>query len=780
MRRLGLSTLWTAAFLTPIILSLAARVPNVLDRPLVTERPDWRAKAILMVQDLAAETPTYRLTLRSARPDALVRHGEIHIACVTYGRRLSGAEVLLVFPGTRCRYGSGRPITIRDNRTVTLTRNAECDPYRKMPSDKLELIVRLPRAGDVGVWTWIPASTPAPEDGTLQVVGIPGFEQVQPLLRGRLVDRYRPTGHRRIDLLAHLWQLAPGPRAIWLILVATGALLVAGLALISSAGRHHGHEDRHTRLGSAAGGVGLLALAVALLYAILVPPFQAPDEPDHLLSFAEATEQPELVPQAAAWARLGHFERLKFHTEEKFRPIDLLAPFPVAWSDHVHAEPVTARSPVTTAFWNVLARWTRGQPLPRTLLAARGANALAFALAVALATLLVSTFTNDAPTVRAAIPYVVVPTLPFFATHLSEFAVLTSVYILLAACITVLTLDTPRGHHLGLPLGLVTAVVAASGRSAGPIVAVVAAALLCRILLGTRGTTTSTSALARAALFWGGWGLGVLGWVALSTPAYRALVSETAHRSSALSELATWVDHPAASLLVLAMLGCAGELLVSFTRVISGRLGLALSNAWVPPVAYAILLAGLGSVASSALLRFPVLAPLGTPDARTADAYAREVLLVMATSLRVGPPDLLLVTSFWGAFGWIDTLLHPILVTGMVLATAAAGAVLLLEIARARDGRRLVALGLLAGGLVLSLGLYAASAHAMSRNLHGRYLIGWYLTVIAVAWSAGLAPGEHSAGRETRRVRPADPRFLVALGGAIHATALLTILWRYF
>ena len=137
---------------------------------------------------------------------------------------------------------------------------------------------------------------------------------------------------------------------------------------------------------------------------------------------------------AKSLARRGHLQRLRFHGDERFRPSDIGRPWPMPWTAEVFAHDVEGRSLTTFWWWKATGGLTRGLTTPRTLLTARLANALLFAVTMGVAALLFASAAPPAGT-RLLLPMVllVVPTLPFFATHLSEFALLTDAYILFAA-----------------------------------------------------------------------------------------------------------------------------------------------------------------------------------------------------------------------------------------------------------------------------------------------------------------------------------------------------------
>ena len=110
--------------------------------------------------------------------------------------------------------------------------------------------------------------------------------------------------------------------------------------------------------------------------------------------------------------------------------------------------------------------------------------------------------------------------LPFFAMHVSETALLCSIYVLLAISLAVLFGDGPGSHWAGAPLGLATGLMLAGGRSPWPLTALVAAALLGRAVLGP---SAPHRARRNALVFWGGFGLGAAVFFVLLDDAYRSM-----------------------------------------------------------------------------------------------------------------------------------------------------------------------------------------------------------------------------------------------------------------
>jgi hypothetical protein len=368
----------------------------------------------------------------------------------------------------------------------------------------------------------------------------------------------------------------------------------------------------------------------------------------------------------------------------------------------------------------------------------------------------------------------VVPTLPFFAMHVSETALLCAAYVLLGTSTAVMFLDGARAHAAGLPLGLACGVMLAGGRSPWPLGAVVGAALAARVLLGP-----GPGAPRRAApLFWIGFGLGALAFYALLNPEYVVSLTALSAGSPRLHPAVLLAFASPLPLVGAVLLGLALETALAVSRA---RLARALGGLARPVARWgAVSLAALIvlSLAASLVLPLPDF-PLEPTHPLTLRERLVGVLATSATLFRLREPNFLLGTSFWVGFGWLDTIPGPALQALLVLLVAAATVALLLALARPPQLRRLAFLALLAGGGVASLALYTIVTQDTAMALHGRYLIGWYLVFLSVA-ACGVAGVSRGDGeRATRLARWAPALLLVALG-SIHTYCLCFILRRYF
>lgn len=773
MNRLAWTALLAALLVGPIAFTLSARVDDLRDAPLARGQSGWTPTPVPMAPDDSDPT-LLRLTLYSRNLHAVLTRPEIDIGFATYGPTLELVRGML-YAG-RCTYATPDGTRVENNTDIRFLRWDGCDPEEPPHAgahgvDRLVLVMRLTRPAPLLVWTFTP--TAPPDDPASIFVGAkPEAGRLTPVLRGRYVDVRRPSPLRRAYLLNYVWQLSG--RSYWIaVVVGLAGLLFAagGSAFVLAPGPGN-------RSGRPAAAAGAMALGLGLLYAVLVPPFQAPSEPDHLLAFADLAGRPDLSEDAAEWARLGHLERIKFHTDERFRPSDIGRPYSEAWDPGVFPMAMSRRSRVAQAFWSALAPSVRARRAPATLLILRLANTFVFALALTAGALLLGA-TRHRHAAVCAVGLLLVPTLPFFAMHVSDFAMLTSLFVVFACLLAALVLDAPNSHTLGLPMGLLCALLLAGGRSAAPMMAVAGAALLARAALGSAGDGSFRPSLRHAALFWLGAAAGATALPLLSSEEFsnglfpgdatgvpdwfRVAAEAVRHRAWLLPSLL-----PAGILLEIAALGI---------RRLLRRLSIAQDA--IRPICYALALAIVGVAAASAVVAMPTLQFFG-PDARPPlRPLVWETLASALTSVRLTNPDYLLSTSFWGGFGWLDAIPPAWLVTALVAASGALAVLLFYGIGRRKDARRFVLTVALAAGAIAALIASAVSTYFLNRNLHGRYLIGLYLSCLAVVWAGALVPLGGDRLRDSRfpgLVRPA----VVAICALVHGYALAFLLKRYF
>jgi hypothetical protein len=761
----------------PIAAALQQRVANEHDFEMLAAKPGWAPTFVALGHTTDDEgNHTAQKVLWQGGPLSLLAHDEVRLLIVTYGADLQLSRGEIRVAGTDCVYQTPPGAAIVNAAHLTFVRTPAC---QRLDGDRRELALTMAFRGKgrIGLATFfVPPAEIEPGWLTLTAPD-PADPRAVPVMRGRYADRLAGPGYRRIELLKYAWGVAETPQWIWILVAAALIALFAGTVMAGGAPANG--APVWTSLGVASAGLGL-----ALLYAVLVPPLQAPDEIDHALTFAQLAERPELEEQLAILSRRAHFERIHFQPEERLRPVDVGKPLAIAWGTETFAQAVAGRSLTTWLWWRLLSYVLEPLSAPHVLLLIRLANALLFAVSLGIGTalMLLTSAGRVAAPAAAALCLLLIPTLPFFAMHLSEFALLTSTYIVIAAATAAMFLDGGRVHWLGLPFGLAVAALVAGGRSGLPFGATVAAVLAARVLLGSPGAPEAGARVdrRRSLVFWAGLAVGPLLFTQLSTTAFRdGLWPPDASQVPAWFKSAAEFLRSNPSVLVVAIpIGLAAELAVAWIR---RRLPTPGRFTGGVVTATCVIAAGgvIASLAASLFLTYPVLPFLEVSRPESALAYGRQVLRVVVTGFRIGNHDWLISQSFWSGFGWADTLPGTGFVTILVLLTAAALVALLLQVARERNLRRAVWLAALSLGWSVTVVGYAISSYYLHRNLLGRYLVGLFLSILAIcATSPALLPRIPRAGRW--HLVPRREGILLVLAVLIHGYALGFILLRYF
>jgi hypothetical protein len=775
------SVVISVAFGTTVFTSLSIRAADIVDTPLTVQNPGWPAVPVELSAEPSSDSRGGTSRVRRAllaldNVELLTRHPEIRILLATYFTRptLKDAEISVL--GTSCSYRTIPRATINDNEMLSFARGADCAPLRGSPTGELQLTIRSDDDGRIALWTVQPAEVP-PDRQPVYVLVPKNNGSIRPILIGKYVDGAPPSGLRRADLLAYMWQIAPDANWIHLAAAAACFLLLGGIA-VTPHGRVDDSRSRWPLALRAALGTGCAAAALGVLYSILVPPFQAPDEPSHFLAYANAAQQSNTAEEAAQWAMLGHLRRLRFHPDERFRPADIGHPSALAWGLEEVSYDLTDRG-VGTRSWLLLRHYPTHLSAPGTLLALRLMNATIFAVVVALSAAL-AVWLTDVPFPQLMVfPFLLVPSLPFFAMHVSNYAPLVSGYVLFAVGVTVTMLGGRRRHYAGLLLGLSASLILTTSRSALPTGAMLLSVLAGRLLLGGHGGASLKGAASAATVFWGGFGLGLSSLFLLQPSRYYDLLSVTLTQRGFLRtaslQASLWAHKE--QLIAGVLLGVLA-IEIGMSRIRLRLPGVGQRTARIAGAA-AILAATtiVGLMISSLFVRFPQLPYLDPGRLPQRGIYLRQVAFSTLGFFRLTAPDFLLSSSFWVGFGWLDTIPPDWFVVTLTTLTGLALVALLISLAIHRDLSRLTWLALTAVGFVATLALYAVAALGLSQDLHGRYLLGLYLPVLPICWSV-LVLEEPVASRSLRWM----PRcaLLFGLSAWVHAYSLTVILSRYF
>jgi hypothetical protein len=734
------------------------------------EPADW-VPAVILLQPAPQGFALQRLQLYPSNAAAIIGRPEIDIAFATHGKRVPLEQGTLSIEG--CIFSVPAGTTVEDNALVRFIRSALCQVPGGNGPAVMALTMSVPTGDPLVVWTFRP---PVPATGRDLIFAEGPADGVtpRPVLRGRYVDLRAPSLARRVHLLNYTWQFSSFPYWIGGVLAIAGLLFSTGALLV-----FQGLGGR--RVPASVGvGTGCLALSIGLLYAVLVPPFEAPDEPDHFLAFADLAVRPDLALGAAELARIGHLERIRFHHDERIRPVDVEHPYGQAWNADIVPKPISGRSRLTQALWWGVDKLTRRFDAPATLLAIRLVNAVVLAVALGAGVAILAAQGAGAYGSIMSLAFFLVPTLPFFGMHVSETSLLTATYVGFACVLAALVLDGPATHWLGVPIGVLAALMISGGRSAMPMIALVGAALAGRALAGTRGTRHRRDAMRQASTFWLGATVSAGLLVLASSESYsRGLWPGDAW------DLPDWFKSAAEGVrdrswvVALALpAGIVVELAAAEVRRAAGGRMVRARAVAVRGGAYAAAAAIVAVALVSLAIDMPTIAYFTPPTRPPLGAYLRDTFASVFTFVRLRNPDQLLSTFFWGGFGWLDTILPDALVTALVAISGTLGVWLLIGIGGARDERRACWVALLACGWTVTVGLSATGSYYLHRNLHGRYLVGAYLASLAIAWTAPVVANIHRGRAQVPSLRVVT--FALVSCAALHAFALVVILRRYF
>lgn len=727
---------------------LAMRVPESVEIPLATYVPG--------MQPMALEIPgrpylttrgvvqVHQVDLEIGRPEEMLAHQSIRLLVGTHDTfpKLLSAELAVV--GSGCRYRTAPGARFPNNDVLTLTRSDGCLERKALPKGDLVLTVRYTGDARVALWTYTqPAGIG--NNGIIHLKGpiSPEFPH-QPSVRGSFIDEYRSSGVRVIDLLRHIWQFEDRSWQLTALLACGGVAILVAVLLCPLGPLPP--QARAADVGRAAIAAGLMAGGLSLLFAIVVPPFQAPDEPNHFLGFMSLGGRGAERPQVDQWARIGHFNQLRFNGAERYRPVDAREPQDSTWTDASPSD--FERRSSTTVAWRTVGRLTRGLPPQAAFLALRVTHALLFGLAMAAASALFVVGAQAGLRHRLFIPLLLVPTLPFFGMHVSNHAFLASAYVLVAAGVVLAFLGGARASTSGLLLGAGMALGLVAGRSSLPLLPLVAAAALTRLL---EAAGPSRDRFRRAALFWAGLSVSLVALHLLRVDLPQTRVNElVAGLSGPARLLRLLIDWPAAAGFVVCCAGALAEWTMARPPEAwrGGRLDeLARGAAVLAAAMLCVVLAG------SVWMDYPHVATVDLLHRPPAGRYLQSVLETAATP-RLRDADLLMTTSFWGGFGWLDRLL-PGWAIALYTALTALGLIVLLSIiARTRDTVLFVRGLLIFLGAIGSLAAYAVGTLRYSPDIHGRYLLGLYLAGLGLCGSPILidrdtTPGSQRAARRT-------------------------------
>jgi len=580
----------------------------------------------------------------------------------------------------------------------------------------------------------------------------------------------------KAGLLAHTWGFGTGGggAVFSLILFAAGVWLLGSLVLLRSP--FPGSGDA----GSVAVGATLLFLSIGSVFCLIFPPFHAPDEPNHFLTYARLVGQPGLAGDAQRLADAGHFERIKFRADEKFATSDADHQDMNNWAPHVGVTDPN-RSPVAKIVWKLAGNYLSANHAGLALLGLRLINVLFVAACLGISLVVAASgLRPERLSAFLAAPAILTPALAFFSTGVSNYSFLIGAYIVQAAGVGLLWAQ-PLQHSIRLQVaaGMLAATgltLAISSSDNGMFCMAFWAVLIPAywFLRGLRATGPGREFLCLRAFFGAYFSSMVAVWVLVGslTRSYRVLPAVITTR---VEEILTGTPLAIAGAQACIFAGYAIPLLGLSVGLL--WLGWAVRGAvWLPA-------AGKGSawllmlgIAFLLLTRSP-----GVPDFNlaTVPEYIGKVIRAFFDGFGPGDPDWLLTQSFWGIFGWLDTPM-PAFLSNAARWAAGLG-VLALVIFPLRKSQFLCGRGFLWANLLGIAAMLAAISVAYIHSkyaVNGRYIIAPYLLILTAACEGYR--------RVIVRSFPAggggafSSAAICLAAGVVHCVAWVSVLNRYF
>lgn len=775
IRKAGYALVATILIWLPLLLALGAKpIPDRREYAIAPPEAGEETVVPFPVEEHGGNIRLHQAWLRTPTPAVLMTHVEVQLRFYHSDHAFTHlVEGELEVLGTPCRFEIVGETHVANGRPVRFVRSEQCGKGGS-PTGELRLTMRLGGPGEMRMYT-----RPLPERfraaGALYLSNADGTPGNWPVLTGMFVDELQSSPLRRADLLSYVWTTQTDARWVWIVTGATLLLMWAGVCCFPFHPVTLGVAQRARFAARAGVGAAAVALALAGVYGLITPPFQAADESQHFASFAALIGRASLVDQGKAWAATTHNARITRHQFERFRPQDVGNPESVVDGFATHA--TVARSSLTARLWQLGGRVLPLASAKRSFTIIRLLNATVFALAIGGSAAWLAAYAPVPYPQLLVYPLLLVPALPFFGMHFGESALVTSIAVAFAALTSLVVVDGVRFRGFGLLLGLFAAALVIGARNSLPMLPMVGTLLLLRLVGLAHRQQDATS----AGLFWGGFAIGTSSYLIVITDPQRAALLDT------LVNAATRV--PGGGTLIALTMTAWFPFALSVIGYLAERGG-ARPIKWLASVVWrplraatvgvpaVLILLIVGSFAGSLYWNYPFVESIQGPGRASQRGYFIQVAATTVTAFRWTHPSMLLSSSFWTGFGWLDTMPPYQFISILMTLTAASLIGLMVFVMTRRDVRLFATLMIVAvGGIVTLLG-YVYSSYSTLTNLHGRYLIGWNLIVVAVCWTwpAMAASRPAPVGRHW----PSRVAWLLITAGLIHSYAARFVLQRYF
>jgi hypothetical protein len=513
---------------------------------------------------------------------------------------------------------------------------------------------------------------------------------------------------------------------------------------------------------------------LSIFYCYVFPPLQAPDEPDHILSYARITESTELANTLLKFAQNEHFERLKFNGEEKFSKKDMAASFDQPFAGHISDSIMEERSVPTVDFWKILGPVVKKiNGAGKQIFVMRALNVLALTFSFALSLIWIA---FRKPEKSAALSLIwgtlllYSPILLFFGLHVSNYF-LTVAFGILCCTFTLKKFSGADGirslHYAGLGFAIMGMQFSSS---AGLTMLGFWFPFLFLFSKVNEKNTLIHSAMKSAYL-----ALGLT---------FGLLIMARGNISTTFGSLSNFLDiliNPGlwkSNKIMLAIVSCATLPIVCFSGLPLELMQKQFFKKTLSGFHLLLVMTFLAALIAPLFLHSRQLLDIEVDaGAISAFQYMKEVLKVMFMNFGFGSVDFYLSSSYWGGMGWLESDFDNTFVIFLrTLATLGIG-FQLLSVQRSGSVRDQLFNIAMVSGLI---GLLIGSSIALGNqriNYHGRYMIPFYLPYLAWSSIGYVTAYKYFERKVPSYILQALP---VALLLFTHSYAISFILRRYF
>lgn len=585
----------------------------------------------------------------------------------------------------------------------------------------------------------------------------------------------------KAQLLAFSWGLGiTGQGVIFTLTLISLALWLLGVVLIFSYKKlvHNFQACIFLR------GFGFICIfsAICIIFAFLFPPFRGPDEVHHFSGYAEVIQKTPLLHDALKLSNLGAFYRIHRMKEEKISNVDTLLNNHFDWPKDVTNPYILSRSPLGIAVWKFLGNFLPDSSAGHAMLSLRIASGMFVSICMLISLLFCgSQYPNKTIPVFPLIPFVLIPSIAYYSTAISNYPILIGGYAIQVIALGRLMMSLQdvriQLEQVGAVLGLGISISLCSADNAIAAMAFWALALP-GFLVARRSSDMIFSRLIYETNR-------LLGSCIVTTLLFCAAVSFTSMNHSFLpqmvasqvSELLSFNYAPLVSQIVFLLLFFS---VVSLNIIIFWILNINFKKYFTNFHSKIVMGMILILIVVFLIMEFRIPEiDLSRGGGTNSLIYALLVLSSFIDGFIPGSADPMVSDSFWRQLGWLDTTL-PLFIRELLRYACGFGLVLFLSACFSQNSNRSntffylsTTFGLF--GCVASVGfLYF---HALY-NVNSRYILIGYIFAAALAIEGYRRILFSFQGRKF--FKPLSITFIITLSILIMTCSWVTILNRFF